>query len=364
MIAKTKVVDLFCGIGGLSHGFHREGFDVSAGFDIDGSCEYAYEKNNSAKFIVADVASLETKTVQDMFDGAETRILVGCAPCQPFSTYNTKKGAGGKWNLLSRFGNLIEEISPEIVSMENVPNIVNFKRYPVYESFLAVLRNNGYHVDAKVVYCPDYGIPQKRKRLVLLASKLGPIELMGPTHRPEEYVTVEDAIGHLPPIADGETDPNDPVHRARKLSPINKKRIRITREGEGWQNWPEELKLSCHKKNSGKSYKNVYGRMKRDEPAPTLTTYCTGLGNGMFGHYEQDRAISAREAAILQTFPEHYEFFPPEERMRMDRVSRQIGNAVPVRLGEIIAKSIRRHLERTSDHDPVEKRNQTIEVRV
>lgn len=152
------------------------------------------------------------------------------------------------------------------------------------------------------------------------------------------------SVAYLPPIEDGQFHPDDKLHFARKLSPTNKIRIKNTPYGGSWIDWPEDLKLECHKKESGKSYSSVYGRMKWDEPSPTMTTHCVGYGNGRFGHPEQDRGISLREASILQTFPKKYAFFNKNKDFSTVLIAKQIGNAVPVRLGEIIAQSIKKHL--------------------
>jgi len=228
--------------------------------------------------------------------------------------------------------------------MENVSQLINFKKEPVFNDFIKTLELEGYFVHFEIVNSPEYGIPQNRKRLVLMASKLGPIVLIPKTHTKKNFVTVMDAIGELPPINDGEFNPKDKLHFARKLSPINKLRIKATPYGGGWKDWPEDLKLECHKKNSGKTYSSVYGRMKWEEPSPTMTTHCIGYGNGRFGHPEQDRGISLREASILQSFPKDYDFFDNADDFSTVMVARQIGNAVPVRLGEVIAKSIKKHL--------------------
>ena len=194
------------------------------------------------------------------------------------------------------------------------------------------------------VYCPDYGIPQSRKRLVLLASKYGTISLIPATHSPNQYVTVGDTIRDLTPLKAGERSPDDPLHRAIALTPLNLQRIKATPYGGSWRDWPEELRLACHKKEGGKSYGSVYGRMVWEKPSPTMTTQCTGYGNGRFGHPEQDRAITPREAALFQTFPMDYQFFENEESVSISTVSRYIGNAVPPKLGEVIAESIFNHL--------------------
>lgn len=346
-INKIGVVDLFCGIGGLSHGFIKERFNVLAGYDIDDACKYAFEKNNKSKFICADVGQLKGENILKEFSSSQVKILVGCAPCQPFSSYTFKEKvkSKSKWGLLYDFLRIIKEVVPDVVSMENVAQLVNFKRGQVFDDFIEGLKNIDYFVSHKIVNCPDYGIPQKRKRLVLLASKLGQIDLIEKTHNPSNYKTVKDAIGDLPEISDGESHPEDRLHFARKLSPLNKKRIKFTPYGGSWKDWPQSLVLDCHKKKSGKSYSSVYGRMKWEEPAPTITTHCIGYGNGRFGHPVQDRGISLREAAILQTFPENYDFFDPSAEFLSSFIARQLGNAVPVELGRIIAKSIKKHLE-------------------
>lgn len=346
-IKDIAVVDLFCGIGGLTHGFIRENFKVVAGIDIDDTCKYAFEKNNKSKFISKSITDVTSTEVDKLFGKSKIKILVGCAPCQPFSSYtfrDPEKKDKNKWKLLYEFLRLIRETKPHIISMENVSQLINFKKAPVFDDFIKSLKLEGYFVHYEIVNCPEYGIPQNRKRLVLLASKLGPINLIPKTHNKKTFVSVMDAIGKLPPINDGESHSKDILHFARKLSPINKLRIKSTPYGGAWKDWPENLKLECHKKESGKSYSSVYGRMKWEEPSPTITTHCIGYGNGRFGHPEQHRGISLREASILQSFPKSYVFFDKNYIFSTVMVARQIGNAVPVRLGEVIAKSIKKHL--------------------
>lgn len=342
-----SVVDIFCGIGGLSYGFLSEGFKIAAGIDFDNTCQFAYEKNNKAKFINEDIAKVNASDLNKLFEKGKRKILIGCAPCQPFSSYTfrDKNKKKSKWSLLYEFTRLIRDVEPEIVSMENVAQLVNFKKPPVFDDFLDSLHEMGYYVNFEVVNCPDYGIPQSRKRLVLLASKYKEIKLLPKTHSSDNYVTVKDTIGNMPAITDGETDEKDKLHFSRRLSPLNKKRIMVTPYGGSWKDWPENLLLSCHKKESGKSYKSVYGRMKWEKPGPTITTHCVGYGNGRFGHPEQHRAISLREAALLQTFPMTYEFFPESKGFSSVIIARQLGNAVPVLLGQVIAKSIKAHIK-------------------
>ena len=341
------VIDLFCGIGGLSHGMFKEGFDIIAGFDIDDTCKYAYENNNKSKFYNQDIKTVTIEQINNLFANYDIKVLAGCAPCQPFSSYafKVKDKDKNKYDLLYEFGRIVEGVLPDIVTMENVSQILSFKQKPVLNDFVDLLKKNQYQVDYKIVYCPDYGIPQTRKRIVLLASRLGKISLIPPTHTKNKYKTVRQTIGKLPPIKAGEICPSDPLHRARALSELNLRRIESTPIKGSWKEWDESLILDCHKKDSGKSFGSVYGRMNWDEPAPTMTTLCTGLGNGRFGHPEQNRAISLREAAMFQTFPKSYKFFSPKEEISITKASRYIGNAVPPKLGKITAKSIKKHLD-------------------
>lgn len=345
-----EVVDLFCGVGGLTCGMRQAGFNVVAGFDNDKTCEYTYSHNNHATFHCRNIKEVTPEEVNNCYDDDVTKILVGCAPCQPFSTMSNKRFKKAsdreedvKYNLLSEFGRIVEGVQPLIISMENVPEIRNTK---VFKSFLELLKRNGYHTDGgQVVYCPDYGIPQNRRRFVLLASRQGDIHLLPPTHD-RHNVTIRPFIEGLPRVEAGETCPTDNLHRAPSLSEINLERIRASVPGGTWKDWPEKLRCACHKKESGKSYASVYGRMSWDKIGSTMTTQFICYGTGRYGHPEQDRALTLREGALLQTFPRDYEFIPPDvETYSMRDVARHIGNAVPVRLGEIIGESINSHLE-------------------
>jgi DNA (cytosine-5)-methyltransferase 1 len=340
---RAVAADIFCGVGALTHGFRLAGIEVAVGFDVDESCRYAYETNNApARFVHQDVTRLTVDQLLAYYPPDVTRILMGCAPCRPFSRYTRDKVGHADYNLLGEFQRLVDGVEADIVSMENVPDL---RGYPIYAEFLATLEELEYHVWADNVFCPDYGIPQGRTRLVLLASRLGPIELIPPTHSVENYQTVRDAIGHLEPIPAGGVSETDPLHRSKGLTEVNLRRIRATPEGGRWKDWPEDLKLECHKKEGGRSFKSVYGRMRWDEPAPTMTTQFGGLGNGIFGHPEQDRAVSLREGALFQTFPPNYQFFAPNDFPGITPLQRHIGNAVPVELGRVVATSINLHLE-------------------
>ena len=327
----------------MTHGFVEEGFDVSVGIDVDQECRYPFEHNNEAPFLQRDLTVLSSSEVAEFFPKTGWKILVGCAPCQPFSTYN-QKNEDPKWELLSSFARIISDIRPDVVSMENVPNLLRFRRGSLFMSFVKSLEEAGYFVSSKVVFAPDYGVPQSRKRLVLLASRHGCIELEPPLHNQDCYATVRDAIALLPHIDAGDSDQADPLHCSMKLSHKNLKRMRQSRPGGTWHDWEVDLIADCHKAETGRTYASVYGRMSWDKPAPTITTQFYGFGNGRFGHPEQDRAISLREGAILQSFPPEYRFTVPGEPVRFNKLGRLIGNAVPVFLARAVARSVREHI--------------------
>ena len=338
-------VDLFCGAGGLSFGLQRAGIQIAAGIDIDESCRYAFETNVKAPFHANDIGTISPTFVRSLFPKDCVTVLAGCAPCQPFSSYtNGRAGPEEQWQLLRKFGELVDSIKPDIVTMENVPRL---QRHPVFQEFMDVLDDAGYSYERSrtVVRCADYGVPQTRRRLVILASRFGKLELLPPTHIPADHMNVEEAIKHLVPIGAGESSLRDRLHRSSRLNEKNLARIRHSRPGGTWQDWRDDLVAVCHTTSKGKSYKNVYGRMRWDRPAPTITTQFNGFGNGRFGHPEQDRAISLREGALLQTFPADYCFIPEDEPVQFAPIARMIGNAVPPQLAEAIGRSILAHVE-------------------
>lgn len=340
-----EVVDLFCGVGGLTCGLNQSGLKVKAGFDIDKACKYPYEFNNKAKYCEKDIREVTGEDINNCYSKKAIKVLAGCAPCQPFSQMSfkyqsdekTKRENDKRYDLLLEFGRLVKEVQPDIVSMENVPKI---RDTYVFTEFLKILKDNGYFVDYKVVYCPDYGIPQNRRRFLLLAAKDGEIKLLDKTHTKDNYVTVRDTISDLPKVESGEVCPTDILHQTARLSDINLKRIRLSKPGGSWKDWPEELRCKCHQKDSGQTYTSVYGRMEWDKISPTMTTQFYCYGTGRYGHPEQDRALTLREGALIQTFPIDYQFVEPGKQFALKDVAREIGNAVPVKLGEVIGKSI------------------------
>ena len=337
-------VDLFCGAGGLSFGMKRAGLDIAAGIDVDPVCRHPFESNVGASFHEMDIAEVTSEWLASLYPEGSFRVLAGCAPCQPFSSYSKRKSEQDEdWKLLSVFGSLVKDLRPEVVSMENVPGLIENAKF---RGFMNDLKDAGYSNNSvSVVRCSDYGVPQRRRRLVVLGSLLGDIRMLPKSSENGKLPTVRGAIGDLPSIEAGSACDSDSLHRASGLSDKNMERIRQSIPGGTWKDWDVQLRANCHLKESGKPYSAVYGRMEWDSLGPTITTHFNAFGSGRFGHPEQDRAISLREGAILQTFPEDYSFVPDAAEFRISSVARMIGNAVPVNLGEAIGLSIRSHLE-------------------
>lgn len=342
----VSAVDLFCGAGGLTHGLLQAGIKVEAGIDIDEQAEYAFVTNNpGTKYLTWDVGRKNFSSIEKLFSNGKYRLLAGCAPCQPFSKLTQAIENHQAWDLLNNFGRFIARIEPELVAMENVPELAE-RGEKVFDNFVNTLERLDYYVDWKIVRCEEYGVPQFRRRLVLLASKLGELKVPEGRYRSEkQWKTVRKTIGKLPPLESGEEHPKDRLHVASKLSDLNLQRIKATSpDGGNRRGWPEELVLECHKKETGETYHSIYGRMWWDRPSPTMTTLCTGIGNGRFGHPQQHRSITLREAALLQSFPKSYQFWPSGTKLNRGAVSRMIGNAVPPRLARAIGLAIMEHI--------------------
>jgi DNA (cytosine-5)-methyltransferase 1 len=339
-----KVLDFFSGCGGTSAGFAQSGLDVSFALEIDTDAAGSFAANfPNAKVLCNDIRKTKASALNDILKDENTLTLFcGCAPCQPFSRQNgNKRRDDPRQDLLSHFGRFVKYWRPDYVFVENVPGL---QRLPDKDSplfmFESLLRRLGYEYQVGVLPALWFGVPQTRERLVLLATKNGTIQLpkakFGEGTAHPRFSTVRDWIADLPPIEAGETCQSDHEHQASALSSLNLRRIAVTPEGGGRESWARSLWLPCHKDHVGHS--DVYGRLSWDLPASGLTTRCISYSNGRFGHPEQNRAISIREAACLQTFPMSYRFTGS-----LTSRARQIGNAVPPMMAKAIGDCILDH---------------------
>jgi DNA (cytosine-5)-methyltransferase 1 len=340
-----RVIDFFCGCGGTSAGLRAAGMSILAGIDLDREAAETYRTNfPEAEFIERDIQKVDPSELSALVarDRGSRLLFSACAPCQPYTSFHRKSARRAEQRtLLLRLMPFIDQLQPDFVFVENVPGLHKVPNGSTFNRFRAGLARRGYSVAWTIVDCRDYGVPQRRRRLMLLASRLGPIEVPPPTHgsKPglERWSTVRDWIGHLPPLEHGEIHASVPNHQAAKLTDLNLRRLRATPPGGGRLDWPEELRLDCHVDHRGHS--DVYGRMRWDAAAPVLTTKCTSISNGRYGHPDQDRPISVREAASLQTFAENFVFTG-----RIKSATRQVGNAVPVLLAQAMGDAILRHV--------------------
>jgi DNA (cytosine-5)-methyltransferase 1 len=348
-----RVVDFFSGCGGTSAGFRAAGLRVIAGIDNDPASGLTFQRNfPEAQFVGTDIRDLEPNDLKDVLDSADDSPLVfsACAPCQPFSKQRRGSRLGDKRApLLLEFLRFVRFSLPTCIFIENVPGMQAglHSESPLLD-FQASMKELGYYMCTGTVSSASYGVPQRRQRLVALASRLGEIGIPAATHGPgtshPEYSTVKEWIGDLPPLEAGQEDDSVPNHRAAGLSSLNLKRIRATSEGGGREDWSLDLLPQCHS-NGYSGHTDVYGRMTWTAPASGLTTRCISYSNGRFGHPEQDRAISVREAASLQTFPRNFIFEGSWEAM-----GRQVGNAVPVQLAQIFGSHLFQHILENNGH--------------
>ena len=339
---KLKAVDFFSGAGGLTNGLRAAGIDVIAGVDIDSSCKETFEFNNDgAVFLERDITNYSPKELaRDLGIGKKDNSMVfaGCAPCQFWSVIQTSKEKSKKTkNLILDFQKFVEYFTPGFVVVENVPGISSKPESPMGK-FIQALEDMDYSVECGVTDMSLYGVPQRRRRFTLLASRVSEITLPEPT---SERATVREFLGTkngFPKIRAGRRDKTEFLHTSASLSDKNLKRLRKTpKDGgdrSGWQN-DETLQIPCYASGEKKFY-DTYGRMWWDRPAPTITTKFFSISCGRFAHPEEDRAISLREGAILQTFPKDYRFVSDN----IGSVAKMIGNAVPPAFAEIIGKQL------------------------
>lgn len=340
-----KAVDFFCGAGGVTCGFKQAGIDVVVGIDIDATCKDTYEKNNKgAKFLEADISDLAKEklgTDYNISKNDDDLIFIGCSPCQYFTNLKTDKTKSESSRmLLESFREFVDYYRPGYVFIENVPGIEKKKESPL-KDFKKYLSNNGYVFSDKVINAKYLGVPQNRRRYILVATRVkDSISLPEQNKDKNEFVTLRKAIGNkktFPVVKAGHTDITNFQHSVAAVSELNLKRLKNTPKDGGTRlNWANnnELQLDCYKKHDG--HTDVYGRMYWDKPSPTITTKFRYTSTGRYSHPEQDRAISIREGATLQSFPLDYVFYANSQ----NEMARMIGNAVPPKLAEKVAEVI------------------------
>ncbi|PIO97634.1 DNA cytosine methyltransferase [Pleomorphomonas carboxyditropha] len=322
-----NAVDLFCGSGGVSQGLRSAGWRVVAACDSDPAAAATYRANHPETHLVEGDIQLNA-TIDAIAAAANGMVdlVVICAPCQPFSSQNRHRGNDTREQLIVRALAVVAKLRPSLIFFENVPGLASSAYREIVTAVHAGLRELGYAVSEPMVRdAADFGVPQRRRRCIMLAAKSeAAVAAFSSADVRQDPRTVYSAIADLPPLASGDASETDPLHRARTHLPIAVERLKhIPRNGGSRSSLPAHLVLQCHK-GKPTSFSDVYGRMAWKSVAPTLTTGCTDLTRGRFGHPDQDRAITMREAARLQTFPDDYQFVGQPAQ-----ISRQIGNAVP-----------------------------------
>lgn len=340
-----KAVDFFCSGGGMSFGMQEAGIEILAGIDFDETCKETYETNIiGAEFIHADVFDLKEKELEERLllkKNDDELVLIGCSPCQFWSIINTDKTKSTKSkNLLIEFRRFVEYFNPGYVVVENVPGVLKKKEESGLEGFINWLKSQKYKVHFDVHEVSEFGVPQHRKRFTLIANRVTTLEIT-PIPATGEKLTVKDMIGEhngFPKVPSGHKDKTEFLHTVAGLKKINLDRLAVTPHDGGTRLAyvdNEELAPKCHKgKTDG--FRDVYGRMWWNRPAPTITTKFFSLSNGRFGHPEENRAISLREGAVLQSFPKNYVF----KTTSIANTARMIGNAVPPKYATAIGMAI------------------------
>lgn len=336
-----KTIDFFCSAGGVTCGFRQAGIEVIGGIDIDPICQLTYERNNNAKYLCADISKLKKESLCKKFNikrNQDNLIFVGCSPCQYYSNIKTDKSKSEKTRLLLQdFQEFVDYYRPGYIFVENVPGLDHNPQSPLGQ-FKEYLSENNYVYDERVVNAKYYGVPQNRRRYVLIATRVVP-EIRLPIENKKNIRTVREAIGNYNiyhPINAGDKDSTSFMHSSANLSKLNKERLlEVPLNGGSRLSWQNSLQLKCYKVHEG--HTDVYGRMSWDKPSPTITTRFCSISNGRYGHPEQLRAISLREGATLQSFPEDYIFYSKSQ----GAIAKMIGNAVPPLLAKVIGETIK-----------------------
>jgi DNA (cytosine-5)-methyltransferase 1 len=337
---RLKAIDFFCGAGGMTQGMIQAGIDVLAGIDIATDCRETYEINNDAKFIEADINEYSPEKLAeetDIIQNDDSLIFIGCSPCQYWTKIQTDKTKSKMTkDLLNHFKEFVDYFNPGFIVIENVPGLCNSKENKVLRDFKTFIDSKSYVIDDGVINANHYGVPQHRRRYLFVATRLSN-KISLPQKETNSSFVVKDYLGEsngFDKIPDGHKDETEFIHSSAGLSEKNKRRIRMTEKNGGtrdcWKDNPE-LQINAYK-NKDHIFRDVYGRMWWEKPAPTITTRFNSFSNGRFGHPEEHRAISLREGATLQTFPKSYIF----KGSTQAAIAKQIGNAVPPELARRI----------------------------
>lgn len=332
-------IDLFSGCGGLSEGMHQAGFKTLLAFEIDKIAVETYRLNHPRTAIITkDIRRVSIALVKRILNKKTIHLLAGCPPCQGFSAVRrlnrSKPVQDDRNDLILQYVRFVKALKPYTLMMENVSGLVN---YDLFEQSINALRRAGYKwIDYKIVDVKDYGVPQSRKRLVLIGSRLGEIKVADGS---SDRMTVRDMIESLPLPQDSD----DPLHRIFPThTPDVQKRIEITpKNGGSRKDLPKEYLLKCHQ-NENIGFNDIYGRLRWDNVSSTITGGCLNPSKGRFLHPEQNRCISAREAALLQSFPMHYKF---PTNIPKDELALLIGNALPPKFSFVQSQNIYKHLK-------------------
>lgn len=349
-LIRPIAIDAFSGAGGLALGLIRAGFDVRVAFDHDAHAVSTYRHNIGSHAFEADVKELTGERLlrEGGLQQGECSLIAGGPPCQGFSVQRRGDDRDDRNDLIMDYLRLVSEIAPAMFLMENVSAIAGRRGKRVLDAFMNGAKAVGYRVQARVLDAADFGVPQRRKRMIVVGERDDSdvcFEFPTPTHKPSTYRTVRDAIGDLPnPSHMLPSDIPIPNHEPDRISPMNRLRISHVPPGGGREDIPQELRLPCHRVSVDRAgHRNVYGRLHWDEPAGTITTKCNSFTRGKFAHPEDNRNISMREAARLQGFPDDFIFNGDKVA-----VAHQIGNAVPPPLAEMLGRALRRALQARS----------------
>jgi DNA (cytosine-5)-methyltransferase 1 len=354
-----RAIDLFCGAGGLSRGLSQAGFEIVAAADSWEVSLHSYRANFPGHLaLAADISTITAESLPTELTSSRLDLIAGGPPCQGFSIQRIGQDLDDRNDLILAFARVVSDLRPRCFLMENVPGLLGRRGKLVAEKFIKMMIDSGYDLQHGIVDAADFGVPQRRKRVFFVGWDRGTLSEFSfplPHLTSEQHRTVRDAIGDLPsPPEDFSPTPEDRLHRRIRLSAKNLERLRLIPPGGGFENLPTDMRVNCHK--SGASvigHRSVYGRLAPDRPAATITARFDSFTRGKFGHPWEERNITLREGARLQTFPDSHKFYGTQEE-----IAAQIGNAVPPTLAYVFGKALKEFLE--TGRSPVSDKTQML----